>query len=814
MRRIRALGLSGLAALLFQLPQDPQAVGQPVQTTEDATQRATIERFCAGCHNSKAATSATASGVVFDRLDPGHVDADPALWEKVVRKLRTGAMPPAGMPQPDKGAHASLLGFLESRLDRAAAEHPNPGRPSIHRLNRAEYANAIRDLLALDVDAATLLPADDTANGFDNIADALSLSPALLERYLSAAAKISALAVGSPKITASSETYKVRGDLAQTAHIEGTPLGTRGGVAAMHTFPLDGEYLVKVKLVETNLGTIRGLQFENQLEITVDGERALMAPVGGETDYLQSGINATDAVISLNTRLQARVKVRAGQRMVTAAFVEPSPTFGAIRLQDFLYSTIVATDHFGVPHVEYMTVSGPFDATGPGDTPSRVRVFICRPASAAEERPCATKIVSKLARLAYRRPVTDADMAGLLRFYDDARQDNAHGGFEAGVEMALRAMLASPKFLFRSERDPLGVADGGVYPVSDLELASRLAFFLWSSIPDDELLTEAAAGRLQEPATLARQTQRMLADPKSEALGANFAGQWLQIRNVRSATPDKNIFPNFDDTLRQAFERELYLFVGSIVRENHSVLDLLAADYTFVNERLAKHYGIPYVFGSHFRRVAGLDETRRGILGKGGILMLTSHADRTSPVVRGKWILDNLLGSPPPPPPPDVPPLAETPGAKALTMRARMVQHRANPVCASCHKLMDPLGLAMENFDAIGTWREKDNGQPVDSAGELSDGTKIDGVAGLRAALLKRPDVFATTVAEKLLTYALGRGLDPGDMPSVRAIVRQAEGRDYKFTALIEGVVSSTPFLMRKAEETKTAANKPDRKDP
>jgi hypothetical protein len=738
---------------------------------------------------------------VLDRADLSRLPDNPELWERVVKKLRTGGMPPEGAPRPDRATHDALVGFVESRLDRAAMDRPNPGRPLIHRLNRAEYANAIRDLLALEVNAAALLPPDDSADGFDNIADVLSVSPALLESYLSAAAKISALAVGSPKITASSTTYKVRGDVAQTGHLEGMPLGTRGGVAARHTFPLNGEYVIKVKLVETNLGTIRGLQFENQLEITVDGERVLLAPVGGEKDYLESGENATNAVISLNQRLQARVNVRAGQRPVTAGFLQPSASLGPMRMQDFLFSTIVATDHFGYPHVEYMTISGPFNASGAGDTPSRQRVFVCRPASAAQERPCATTIISKLARRAYRRPVTDSDMTALMRFYEEGRKGDSGGSFEAGVEMALRAMLASPKFVFRVERDPAGAAPGSVYTLSDLELASRLSFFIWSSIPDDELLSAAEARRLRDPQTLTRQVRRMLADPKSEALVSNFAGQWLHIRNLRSATPDKNDFPNFDDTLRQAFERELTLFVGSIMREDRNVLDLLTADYTFLNERLALHYGIPFVFGSHFRRVSGLDERRRGLLGKGGILLVTSHADRTSPVVRGKWILDNLVGSPPPPPLPNVPPLPDTASGNPLTMRARMEQHRANPACAGCHKLMDPLGLALENFDAVGAWRDNDGGQPIDASAQLSDGTRIDGVAGLRGALLKRPDVFVTTVSEKLLTYALGRGLEPEDMPAVRAIVRQAEKSDNRFVSLIDGVVNSVPFRMRKAED-------------
>jgi len=787
-----------LATLLWQSSQNSGA------QTETPAARATLDQYCVTCHNSRTASAATASGVVLDRADLNLIANNAALWERVVRKVRSGLMPPAGLPRPDRASQDALVGFLETRLDRAAIDHPNPGRPGVHRLNRAEYANAIRDLLGLEVDASTFLPPDDSADGFDNIADVLSVSPSLLESYLSAAAKISALAVGSPKITASSETYRVRGDMSQSEHIEGLPLGTRGGVSALHTFPLDGEYVFRVKLVETNLGTIRGLQEKNQLEVTVGGERVMLAPVGGHDDYMMSGNNATDAVNSLYTRLQARVPVKAGQRIVTAAFLQQSSSLGPIRLENFLYDAIVATDHLGLPHVEYMTVSGPFNAVGSGDTRSRERVFTCRPSKTAsrdEERGCARSILAKLARRAYRRPVTDADMSGLLRFYDEGRLDKTRSGFESGVEMALRAMLASPKFLFRVERDPAGIAPGKAYTLTDVELASRLSFFLWSSIPDEELLSLAEAGRLRDPKTLSRQVVRMLADPKSQALVTNFAGQWLQIRNLRSATPDKNDFPNFDHTLRVAFARELELFVGSIISENRSIFELLTADYTFVNQRLALHYGIPNIAGSHFRRISGIDETRRGLLGKGGILLLTSHADRTSPVVRGKWILDNLMGSPPPPPPPDVPPLPDTPGAKPLTMRARMEQHRANPACAGCHKLMDPLGLALENFDAVGAWRTSDNGERVDTSGQLSDGTTIEGVRGLREALLKRPEVFATTVTEKLMTYALGRGLEPQDMPAVRAIVRQSERENYRFVSLMEGVVNSTPFRMRQAED-------------
>ncbi|HEX5107210.1 MAG TPA: DUF1592 domain-containing protein [Vicinamibacterales bacterium] len=759
--------------------------------------RQTLDRYCAGCHNARAAGAATASGVVFDRLDLDGVGAEAELWEKVVRKVRTGAMPPAGMPRPDQVGVRRLASWIEEALDAAAAARPNPGRPSLHRLNRAEYANAIRDLLALDVDAASLLPPDDSADGFDNNADMLGVSPALLERYLAAAARISAIAVGSPKISPSSETYRVRGDASQTKHQDGLPLGTRGGLLARHTFPLDGEYLIKVKLLETNLGSIRGLEHESQLEITLDDARVLLAPVGGQADYEESSRNATNVVNSLDSRLQVRVRAQAGQRPVTAAFLQKSSALGPWRLEPFQRSTLIATDHLGLPHVERMTISGPFNATGPGNTPSRSRIFACRPSRPADERPCAQRIVAALSRRAYRRPPSSSELASLMRFYEEGRNDS----FESGIEMALRAMLASPKFIFRAERDPAGAAPGSVYRLGDLDFASRLSFFLWSSIPDDELLDAAASGRLHEQSTVARQVRRMLADPRSEALVENFAGQWLQVRNLRTATPDKNDFPDFDDNLRRAFETELDLFFGSIVREDRSVLDLLSADYTFLNERLAQHYGVPNVYGSQFRRVVLADEARRGLLGKGGILLVTSHADRTSPVARGKWILDNLIGAPPPPPPPDVPALPEPTAAQPLTMRGRMERHRASPACASCHRQLDPLGLALENFDAVGAWRTRDAGQPIDAAGELSDGTRVDGAVALREALMKRQDVVVHTIVEKLLTYALGRGLEAADMPAVRTIAREAAQREYRFSALVEGVVKSVPFRMRVADE-------------
>jgi hypothetical protein len=752
---------------------------------------ATVQQYCLTCHSERVRSGE----LVLDASAAARPGAAPAVWEKVVRKLRLRAMPPAGMPRPDEATYASLVGWLEARLDEAAAAHPNPGRTSIHRLNRAEYRNAVRDLLGLDVDVTTLLPPDDSSGGFDNNADALGLSPALLQSYLSAARTIAATAVGSRLPGADSATYRVRGDASQTQHIEGLPLGTRGGLAAEHWFPADGVYEFSVNLLQTNLGSIRGLEYQQDLEISVGGERVLLAPVGGEEDYRESSLNATNVVNSLHDRLQVRVPVEAGPRTVTAAFLEKTAAQMGHRLQHFERSTLIATDHLGMPHVESMTITGPFEPTGSGDTPSRERIFVCEPGPSVSEQACATRIIASLARRAYRRPVTAGDLEPLLRFYGTGRAD---GGFEAGVELAVRALLASPGFVFRAEQAPPGAAPGTIHAVSDVELASRLSFFLWSSIPDDELLAVAEAGTLRHPLVLEAQVRRMLADPRAEAsLVDNFAAQWLQIRNIRAATPDKNLFPNFDDNLRRALATELELFVASVVREDRSVVDLLTADDTFLNERLAVHYGVPDVYGSRFRRVTVAEETRRGLLGKGGILLLTSHANRTSPVVRGKWILENVFGTPPPPPPSDVPPLEESEAAETLTMRERMEVHRANPVCASCHRIMDPLGLALENFDAVGSWRASEAGQPIDASGVLLDGSAVDGVDALRDALHGRADVFVTAMAETLLAYALGRQLQPYDQPAVRSIVRRAAAADHRLSALVLGVVESLPFRQR-----------------
>jgi hypothetical protein len=780
-----------LAMLLHPEPRTVHAQQPPsAVTTSSSEARAVVNKYCITCHSTRLQTG----GLVLQDVDLDRLPDNAEIWEKVVRKLRVGAMPPVGAPRPDAATSGALVAWLEQTLDHAAASSPDPGRPALHRLNRAEYANAIRDLLALDVDASALLPPDDSSSGFDNNADVLGVSPALLESYLGAARKIGALAVGDPGIGPSTDTYRVRGDTSQDVHREGLPLGTRGGLLARHTFPLDGEYVINVRLLETTLASIRGLEFPHTLEVLLDDERVHAAVIGGEKDFVGSAVNATDVVNAVEARLTVRLPVKAGPHTIAATFVQKTAAEHAGRMQQFVRTTVDTTDHTGVPHVESLTIAGPFKVTGPGDTPSRRRIFICRPAAPSAETSCATRIVATLARRAYRRPVTASEVGRLMAFYNAGRKA---GSFDTGIERALRAILASAKFAFRLETEPADVAPGAPYRLNDLDLASRLSFFLWSSIPDDELIDVASRGELKKPAVLEHQVRRLLADPRSEALVDNFAGQWLQLRNLRAALPDQNEFPDFDDNLRQALKRETELLFQSIIREDRNVTDLLSADYTFVNERLAAHYGIPNIYGSHFRRVTVTDEARKGLLGKGAILLVTSQPDRTSPVVRGKWILDNLLGVPPPPPPANVPPLEASRGNKPRTLREQMETHRANSVCASCHKLMDPIGFAMENFDAVGAWRTRDAGTSIDASGQLMDGTKVDGVVSLRQALLKRPEVFVTTFTEKLLTYALGRGLDYHDRPAVRAIVRDAAGAEYRFTALVMAMVKSVPFQMR-----------------
>jgi len=783
------LALTACAVVLT--PRAPQAAAP-------ANPDATLRQYCVTCHSQRLKTG----GLALEGLDAVDVAHDAEIWEKVVRKLRLGTMPPLGARRPDRATYDGAIEWLESRLDAVAATRPNPGRPVLHRLNRAEYANAIRDLLGLDVDVSSLLPPDDAAYGFDNVADSLGSSPALLQAYLSAARKISAVAVGDPRLGAGSDTYSVRQDLSQDQHLDGLPLGTFGGMTAQHLFPLDGEYDFQVRLYRSNLNAMRGVHNRHQVELTLDGERVLFAEFGGPDDLVALQQNPTETSDAIEAkRMRVRLFVKAGRHDLVAAFPDEAPAIMATsRLQPFLrdFDNPYAAD--GAPHVQSISIQGPFNAKTRGSAPSP-NVFVCTPgtnASQADETACATRIISTLARRAYRRPVSNAEVTGLLSFY---QQERARGNFQSGVEFALRRILASPSFVFRPEREPAGIAPGTPYKVTPVELASRLSFFLWSSIPDEDLLRSAAGGQLDRREEMAQQLRRMLADPRSNALVENFAGQWLQLRNLKGLVPNPDTFPDFDDNLRQAFRREAELFFASVVREDRNVLDLMTADYTFVNERLAKHYGLPGVFGSSFRRVTLTDDARRGLLGKGAVLLVTSHATTTSPVLRGKWVLENLLGSPPPPPPPDVPALREDePGAPRRTMREQMEQHRNSPACASCHKTMDPFGFALENFDVIGAWRRtNETGAALDTADVLPNGVKVDGVVGLRNALMERPDVFVRTLTEKLLVYALGRGLTYQDMPAVRKIVRDARGQDYRFSALVSGIVSSAPFQMAAA---------------
>lgn len=788
---VYVLGVAGL-----------HAAPQPTPASESATpQRALLDKYCVTCHNQGAKTA----DLMLDKADLARVPQSAEIWEKVVRKLRAGAMPPQGMPRPDAASVDNLVSYLETSLDRAAAAHPNPGHATVHRLNRSEYSNSIRDLLALNVDAASLLPPDDESYGFDNIADVLGVSPVLLEAYMSASRKISRLAVGDPAIRPVAQTYKTRPDLSQDQRMEGMPLGTRGGILVRHNFPLDGEYVIRVKLARNTVDVIRGLEQSHQVETILDGARVHLAAIGGKEDTDELIANPTAVAPKIEGRLEARIKVKAGPHSIGITFIQEDHAEMDQLLEPFLRTTVDPVDEVGLPHIENMVVAGPFNATGPGDTPSRRKIFVCRPDSGADELPCARKIIANLARHAYRRPATDGDLETLLSFYQSGRNQ---GTFETGIESALRMILASPNFIFRFEPDPANLAPDSVYRVSDVELASRLSYFLWSSIPDDALLDLAAQNRLHESAVLDAQVRRMLADPRADALITNFAGQWLFLRNLKNIAPDVQSFPDFDDNLRQAMRQETEMFVGSILRADRSALDLLDANYTFVNERLARHYGIPNIYGTQFRRVPVTDERRRGLLGQASVLTVTSYATRTSPVLRGKFILGNLLGTPPPPPPPNVPALKENnEGGKQLSVRERMEEHRKSAACASCHKIMDPLGFSLENFDAVGQWRSTDSGAVIDSSGVLIDGTEVDGPVALRKALLSRPAVFVGNLTEKLLTYALGRGLDYNDEPAVRAIVREAASNDYRFSSIVAGVVKSTPFQMKvkKVQEDESA---------
>ncbi len=761
-----------------------------------SAQRAVIQQYCVTCHNQKLKTA----GLMLDKLVLSPVGEHAEQWEKVVRKLRAGMMPPAGMPRPNAATYEALTVAIEDELDRAAEAHPHLPVPGVHRVNRTEYANAIRSLLALDIDAAAYLPADDSSYGFDNVMSGLEVSPALVEGYVEAAAKISRLALGHETDPAR-KVYHVREDYSQEEHIEGLPFGTRGGMLIHHYFPADGEYSISWDPVRTTVGGLYGGDSEDeQAEVLIDGARVKLFRVGKDVP-----------IASLRDKNVVRVPVKAGQRSVGVTFLAttyvPNVDLNRHYHRSILDDNLIDGFTF-TPQVSSVTIAGPYDGKRPVDTPSRDKIFICKPSVASDELPCARRILTTLARQAYRRPITDSDAESLMNMYQAGR--NA-GDFEDGIERGLEFILAHPEFVFRTENGPANVKPGQAYRISDLELASRLAFFLWSAGPDDQLINLAAQGKLHTDAVLEQQVRRMLADPRTHELVKNFAGQWLQLRVMQSSTPEGIDYPDFDDNLRQAFRTEAEMFFESVVREDRSIIDLLDGDYTFVNERLAAHYGIPDIYGSQFRQVklTGALDVRRGLLGKGGIELVTSISDRTSPVQRGKWVMTNILGIVPPDPPPNVPALKEASAGSngPQTMRQLMEAHRANPACAGCHKMMDPIGFALENFDGIGKWRTEDAGQKVDASSQLTDGTKINGVVDLRNALLRYSPQFARVVTEKLLTYALGRGVEYQDMPVVRSIVRAAAPGNYRFSALVEGIVKSEPFQMnRKRDVTLSAA--------
>jgi len=779
-------------------PQGAQAPQAPAAQPSAAV-GTVVTQYCAGCHNDRTRSG----GLSLTGLDPSNVPADAEVWEKVIRKVRTGMMPPSGVKHPDPATRATFVTTLASTLDRAAAGKPNPGRPALYRLNRTEYANAIRDLLDLEVDAPTLLPPDDSAYGFDNVADVLSISSTLMQQYVSAAGKISALAIGSRDVSAGSQVFSLRQDASQDRHVDGLPFGTVGGLLARPVIQVEGEYTLSSKFFRTNLGVMRGLEYEHWMEYSVDGKRVHLFKVGGPDDWAASLANNTVIGDQIDERSRIKLRLTPGPHDISVAWLDKGSAPDPYRVRPPVRSSHDPRDPLGIPHLLTFTVTGPYDIGGSGDTPSRERIFVCKPeanATSQAEEACATRILSALARRAYRGQATDGDTQRLIAQYRDARR--AGDDFESGIEAGLQRLLASPKFIFRVERDPAAVRVGEAYALTDYELASRLAFFLWSSIPDDQLLQVASQGRLRAPGVLERQVKRMLADPKAERLTTNFAGQWLFLRNLKTQQPNSMEFPDFDDNLRAGLEHEAWMFFDSIRVEDRNVMDLMNADYTFVNERVAKHYGIPNVYGSRWRKVTLTDEARRGLLGKAAILTVTSNADRTSPVKRGKWVLDNIFNAPPPPPPPVVPPFPEesTRGGRVLPVRERLEEHRKNPVCANCHKLFDPIGLALENFDATGQWRSIEGGTggaPIDASGELSDGTKIDGVVSLRRALVKDPQLFVSTVVEKLMTYGLGRGMTAYDMPTVRAIVRQTAASDYRFSSIVIGIVRSPQFTMR-----------------
>jgi mono/diheme cytochrome c family protein len=766
--------------------------------------RALLNQYCVTCHNNKLKTA----GLQLDSLDADHVGDRADLWEKVARKLRTGEMPPAGLPRPDKATYANVTAELETALDAAALARPNPGRVAVHRLNRAEYTAAVRDLLGIDVDGKALLSADAAdQEGFDNVASVLSVSPVLLENYLSAAHTISRIAVGDLTLHPAVETYKYSKVLIQDDHMNDLPFGSQGGALIPYYFPLDGEYTIKVKLRRQNYEYIVGMGEPHQVDIRLDGVRIKRFTLGGEAKGMTSPENfvgntqgSPEYEVYMHTAdagLEVRIPVKAGKHEVSVSFVrrfwEPE---GILQPPQISYGRTTNEYYHGNPAVEFVYIGGPYGATGHGDSPSRRKVFVCTPKDAAGEEPCARQILSTLAARAYRRPVTDQDVNTLLGFYRAGRDEK---DFDEGIQKGVERILAAPAFLFRVESVPANAPPGSAYRLSDLDLASRLSFFLWSSIPDDELRNLAVHGQLKDPKVLEQQVQRMLHDPRSRALVDGFANRWLGVSKLGGVVPDTDLYREFDENLRDAMAKETQIFVASQMQADRGVMELVTADYSYVNERLARHYGIPNIYGDRFRRVTFTDGERGGLLGQASILSVTSYPNRTSVVLRGRYLLTNLLGAPPPPPPPNVPALKDAgQDGQPRSLRARMELHRANAVCASCHQRMDPLGFALENFDALGKWRTESDGAPIDASASLPDGTRFEGVAGLRTLLASHKEDFVRTFTEKLLAYAIGRGIETADLPAIRKIARDA-APDYRWSGIVTGIVNSVPFSMSTA---------------
>ena len=786
--------------------------------------RALLDQYCVICHNQAVVNSVAQPneglqttqlrnlGLTLDVEDVLNLAENPEVWEKVIKKLRVGVMPPPNYPRPDKESYDGFRTFLENELDRVASTQINPGRTqAFHRLNQTEYQTSVRDLLDLDIDVAGLIPTDAPDQyGFDNNADVLALSPLSVERYVSAAHKIAELAVGATPRGASINTYEVPLNLIQDDRLsEELPFGSRGGAAIEHMFPVDGEYRITLNLQTNYVDFVRGYDQSHEVELSLDGQHLETFAFGGDAPgtpapYSYAGnIRGNDAweefmMAFAEEGFEIQVNVKAGPRVIGATFPrEMWENEGIQQPRLFGYHLAVTELPDANPAVDSIQIEGPLSVDGPGDTPSRRRIFSCLPANLDEEPACAQQILSSLARRAYRRPVSKSDVQGLVEFYNQGRLD---GGFEVGIQFALERVLVSPDFLFRIEQDPADAQPGAMYAISDIELASRMSFFLWSSLPDDELLNLAERGALREPGMLEQQVQRMMADPRADAFIKNFVGQWLYLRNLEDFYPDPAAFPEFDENLRTALQRETELFIDDQIRSDASLLDLLSADYTFVNERLARHYGIPGVYGSRYRKVTVDGNQRGGLLGHGGLMMVTSYPNRTSPVLRGKFVLENLLGGPPPEPPPNVPALETSSDGKILTMREAMVMHRENPACRVCHAAMDPIGFSLENYDVVGKWRREFAGQPIDASGLLPDGKTFDGPDGLQGLLLERPDDLVGTITEKLMRFALGRSLEYYDMPEVRAVVRAASVENYRWSSIILGVVESTPFQMRRTE--------------